>query len=88
MEKLDRILMSCEWEDLFPMVNVRKLVRDVSDHNSLLLVTDSWHPHAPKPRKFRFEMSWMINYDFLPLVEKIWHRPVHSSDPIDVHNIK
>lgn len=33
LEKLDRVLMSCDWEDMFLLVTVRKLVRDVSDHN-------------------------------------------------------
>ena len=88
LEKLDRILMSEEWEDLFPLVTVRKLVRDVFDHNPLLLATNSSPPQAPKPREFRFEMSWMKNKEFLPLVEKIWNKPVNSSDPIDVLNIK
>ena len=40
LEKLDRVLMSPDWEDLFPLVAVRKLVRDVSDHNPLLLSTN------------------------------------------------
>ena len=38
LEKLDKILMSYDWEDLFPLVTARKLVRDVSDHNPLLHV--------------------------------------------------
>ena len=88
LEKLDRILMSNGWEDLFPLVIVRKLVRDLSDHNSLLLSTNSNHPQNPKPREFRFEMSWMTKEEFLPLVSKIWQRPVKSSNPIDVLNIK
>lgn len=29
--------MSGDWEDLFPLVNVRNLVRDLSDHNPMLL---------------------------------------------------
>lgn len=39
LEKLDRVLMSFSWEDLYPLVSVRKLVREVSDHNPLLLST-------------------------------------------------
>ena len=70
LEKLDRILMNSEWEDLFPLVTTRKLVRDISDHNPLLLSTNSACPQAPKPREFRFEMSWMAKEEFLPLVEK------------------
>jgi exonuclease III len=39
LEKLDRFLMSSSWEDLFPLVTVHKLVRDMSDHNPLILDT-------------------------------------------------
>ena len=68
LEKLDRILMNSEWKDLFPLVTTRKLVRDISDHNPLVLSTNSACPQSPKPREFRFEMSWMTNEEFLPLV--------------------
>lgn len=37
LEKVDRILMNKEWEDLFPKVMVKKLPREVSDHNPLIL---------------------------------------------------
>lgn len=39
LEKLHRILMRFDWEDMFPLVVVRKLVRDVSGHNLLLLTS-------------------------------------------------
>jgi hypothetical protein len=59
LEKLDRILMSPEWEDMFPLVAVRKLVRDVSDHNPLLLSSDPLKKTPPHQREFRFELSWL-----------------------------
>ena len=37
LEKLDRILVSNSWEDLFPTAIVTKLPREVSDHNPLIL---------------------------------------------------
>ena len=37
--KLDRILVSSLWEQQFPLVTVRTLVRGVSDHAALLLHT-------------------------------------------------
>jgi hypothetical protein len=37
LEKLDRVLMSPCWEALFPLVTVRKLTKDNSDHNPLFL---------------------------------------------------
>jgi hypothetical protein len=52
MEKLDRILMSHYWEDLLPLVTVRKLVREVSDHNALLLDSGVHSPPLLKSRDF------------------------------------
>uniref|UniRef100_A0A453GN12 Endonuclease/exonuclease/phosphatase domain-containing protein n=1 Tax=Aegilops tauschii subsp. strangulata TaxID=200361 RepID=A0A453GN12_AEGTS len=80
--------MSEEWEDLFPLVSIRKLVREISDHNPLLLATGEEGREAPKPREFRFDLSWIKDERFLPLVGKIWARGVFSKDPIDVLNIK
>jgi exonuclease III len=40
MEKLDRILISKDWETLFPTVYVYKLPRKLSDHNPLILASE------------------------------------------------
>ena len=88
LEKLDRVLMSEEWEDLFPLVSIRKLVREISDNNPLLLTTGEARREAPKPHEFRFDLSWIKDERFLPLVSKIWARGVLSKDPIDALNIK
>lgn len=56
LEKLDRYLVSKQWEDLFPRVTVSKLPREVSDHNSLILSTNSQIPL--RYLRFRFELSW------------------------------
>jgi exonuclease III len=87
LEKLDRILMSPDWELLFPLVSVKRLVRDQSDHNPLVLDTgDTILP--VKKRSFKFDTIWLKNDEFLPKVESIWKQQVNSSDPIDVLNIK
>jgi exonuclease III len=58
LEKLDRILMSPGWELLFPLVSVRRLVRDQSDHSPLLLDTgDKIVPS--KKRSFKFDTAWL-----------------------------
>lgn len=64
LEKLDRVLMSFSWEDMYPLVSVRKLVREVSDHNPLLLSTGMEERSAPGQREFRFELSWPKNEEF------------------------
>lgn len=88
LEKLDRIVMSETWEDLFPLVSVRKLVREIADHNPLLLSSGEEGRDAPKPREFWFDLSWIKDDKFIPAVSRIWSRLVQSVDPIDILNIK
>lgn len=88
LEKLDRVLMSPEWEDIYPLVSVHKLVKELSDHNPLLLDGGNASPRAPGNRSFKFDMAWLSNPEFLPIVADIWSRPVYTDDPIDVLNIK
>ena len=37
LEKLDRILVSKDWQDSFPRAIVKKLPREISDHNPLII---------------------------------------------------
>ena len=37
LEKLDRILVSKEWEDIFPYAIVKRLPREISDHKPLII---------------------------------------------------
>jgi exonuclease III len=62
LEKLDRILISKDWEDIFPHAMVRKLPREVSDHNPLILSSGQYKPL--KFIQFNFELSWLNNPDF------------------------
>lgn len=88
LEKLDRVLISDSWECLFPLASLRKLVRELSDDNPLLLYTDEEKREPSKSREFRFDLSWLKDDRFLDLVTKIWSRKVAASDPIDILNIK
>ena len=80
--------MSNDWEDMFPLVNMKKLVREVSDHNALLLYYDNHVIRAPQKREFRFDQNWLKSEDFVPLVSRIWNQKVNATDPIDILNIK
>lgn len=68
LEKLDRIFMTKEWEQIFPLAMVKKLPREVSDHNPLILLTTSQTPS--KSIQFRFELGWLKNPNFFHQVEK------------------
>jgi hypothetical protein len=79
LEKLDRFLMSNSWEDLFPLVTVHKLVREVSDHNPLILDTLDI---KVKNRDFRFEKRWLKEDSFLDRVRRCWDQQVFARDSL------
>ena len=76
LERLDRILISKQWEILFPTVQVHKLPREISDHNPLFLSIPTSDPE--KKVSFRFELSWLKGPNFTTLVEEIWNVPCHA----------
>jgi exonuclease III len=53
-EKLDRVLVSTEWEQKFPLTTVHAKDRSTSDHTSLLLNTSA-SSHNKQPPPFKFE---------------------------------
>lgn len=53
LQKLDRIMVNEKWEKEFPLTNVRKIPRFLSNHNPLLLCTNQ--DQTAKPRNFCFE---------------------------------
>ena len=59
LEKLDRVLMSSSWERQFPLTFVRKLVKEISDHNPLILNTDDFLPNPVRKRDFKFDLNWL-----------------------------
>ena len=79
--------MPPDWEDMFPLVFVQKIVKELSDHNVLIVQCDD-APKVEKKREFKFDNSWLKNPDFLPLIKYLWEEPLRNTDPIDVLNIK
>jgi hypothetical protein len=56
--------MSPDWENLFPLAFVKRLIRDQSDHNPLVLDTGDCVV-LPKKREFKFDINWLKNDSFL-----------------------
>jgi hypothetical protein len=82
MKKLDRVLVTREWESLFPNVWVYKLPKDMSDRNPLVVDILN-HQRVGRNNEFRFELSCLKQQDFLEMVEKIWKVPTRDSIPLD-----
>jgi hypothetical protein len=81
LKKLDRILISREWEILFPTIHGHKEPRNMSDHNPLIISTQSDDPRCR--REFRYELTWLKHPDFLHRVAEIWHAPTRDELVLD-----
>lgn len=81
LEKLDRILVSKDWEDIFPNTSVKKLPREISDHNPLILYSESYKPTMHI--QFRYELSWVNNPEFIAAIKKIWSKPRRAKTMLD-----
>lgn len=69
MSRIDRILISEEWANVWGENALWVLPRDVSDHCPLVLKNGGWN-WGPTP--FRFNNFWLQNRDFKGVVEEAW----------------
>jgi exonuclease III len=70
-EKLDRVLVSTEWEQNFPSATVNALSREISDHEPLLLSAGD-KSKGPSQLPFKFELGWLLKDGFFELVSEVW----------------
>jgi hypothetical protein len=82
LEKLDRILVTEDWEDIFPQAIVSRLPTEVSDHNPLCVSLGKTDKDA-QFIQFRFDLGWLQNPEFLPIVERIWMKPCRARTVVD-----
>jgi hypothetical protein len=81
-EKLDRVLMSPEWELKFPKVIVEALDRHRSDHTPLLLngrVASQIGNHV----LFKSELGWIIRDRFHDMASSIWQQETRSDSAME-----
>jgi hypothetical protein len=71
-EKLDRVLASVSWEQKFPLVSVRALTREGSDHTPLL-IESGVQAHMGNNNSFSFELAWLKQDGFFDLVSSVWN---------------
>jgi hypothetical protein len=70
-KKLDRILITMEWEEKYPLTTVHALTRNMSDHTPLLLNSGESSFMATQPL-FKFELGWLLKYGSMEMVRDIW----------------
>jgi hypothetical protein len=84
--KLDRFLVSKEWELLFPLTTVHKLSREISDHNSIIL--DTMEGREKQIKEFRFDKRWLKEETFLPKIARVWAQPIRAKDNLSLFQLK
>jgi hypothetical protein len=67
--RLDRFLISTEWEESFPEVIQKRLPRVISDHFPVMLVCG---PRRRGRLPFRFENMWLQEEGFVEQVKRWW----------------
>lgn len=77
--RLDRVLVSLDWENMFPNAHLRGLGSDASDHCALLLQTNLGQMSKAR---FHFELFWPNFDDYSDTISQAWSRPVVPLDPL------
>ncbi|KAL0342393.1 UNVERIFIED_CONTAM: hypothetical protein Scaly_1901900, partial [Sesamum calycinum] len=74
--RLNRVLYSQEWAELFNSTRVSHLPRRLSDHHPLLIsatrIEDKVHS------SFRFQHMWIMHPNFQEMIKQSWGAPIHG----------
>ncbi|KAK1376100.1 CBS-PB1 domain contining protein [Heracleum sosnowskyi] len=78
--RLDRVLTSNSWLELFPFAKLCNIEGPTSNHSPLLLVPMQMH-QSGNQRRFRFENAWLID----PMCEQLTRDSWEASPDGDIH---
>ena len=78
MSRIDRVLVSANWEDHFPDVSQKLLPHPISNHSPLLVESGSM---ARGRSAFKFENMWLKVDGFLEKIQGWWSSYSFSGPP-------
>jgi hypothetical protein len=82
--RIDRVMVSKEWDLAFPLFQLTPASSNVSDHYPLMLAKMERRHFAG----FRFESHWLLHKEFLPVITAAWEKPVRSNDALRILHTK
>jgi hypothetical protein len=83
--KLDRVLCTTDWEDMFPDCILQSQATQISDHCPLVLgLTEGGHGK----KRFHFESFWTKLPGFHDVVENSWAQEVNATCPMERISLK
>jgi hypothetical protein len=80
--KLDRVLVTTEWEEKYALTTVQALPRAISDHMPLLLNSGATSTSGNEPL-FKFECGWLLRDGFVEMIRWIWPNHIEGNNPIE-----
>ncbi|WVZ53557.1 LOW QUALITY PROTEIN: hypothetical protein U9M48_004480 [Paspalum notatum var. saurae] len=81
-EKLDRVLVTTEWETKYPKATVQALTREISDPTPLFLNSGDGDI-IPLHSDFKFKLGWLLHEGFFGMVKEVWISTDIGSNPMD-----
>ncbi len=78
LERLDRALISSDWQSIFPHSTLRALPRSRSDHSPLMLIAFSF---IPASQLFRFEPYLLRHPVISEVISTSWSAACNSDNP-------
>jgi hypothetical protein len=82
MAKIDRIFVSVDWDNKYPLARMIVLPKEVSDHNALLI--EFGGRRVIKDPLFRFEKWWLEMDSFEEVVKKAWSITCYDVNPVEI----
>lgn len=84
--RLDRALVSAEWNSRFPLALLTHHAAAASDHGPILLVWRKEPQRQRSKRRFRYEVMWESHDTFSSALADSWQQDSEASSVLDLHH--